>query len=312
MIRTALVGVGAIAHYYLAALESSADLRLVVACDVDPERAVAVGEGIDIIASQEDLWRRDDVDAVIIALPNDLHYAACRDALRARMHVCCEKPIALSVRDADELTALAADRDRTLFTSFHRRYNRNVQRLARRLAVTSAPTSATVTYRERIEEHSDPDSWYLNPARGGDCVTDNGSNSVELLHHLFGPFRVLDAQVGRDGRGLIVEAKITLESKVGMPASIVLDWQYLHGEAKTVAVDVGTEVYQADMLEGFTKFKSSLYHEYDALLADFVTRIRQTDREPDSGADVARVIEAVFAMVEGTDTDATTPSAPTS
>jgi predicted dehydrogenase len=63
------------------------------------------------------VFRRNDVDLVINALPSDLHVPVTREGLQAGFNVLCEKPLARRVRDVDLLIALAR-RKRRLFAIF--------------------------------------------------------------------------------------------------------------------------------------------------------------------------------------------------
>ncbi len=63
--------------------------------------------------------RSDGMEAVAIVTPNFLHYAVARAALQAGFHVICDKPLATSVTEADELVQLAAGTDRTFAVTYN-------------------------------------------------------------------------------------------------------------------------------------------------------------------------------------------------
>lgn len=56
--------------------------------------------------------REDGIQVVSIATPNSTHFAICKAALEAGLHVVCEKPLCFSVDEAKELQALARERER--------------------------------------------------------------------------------------------------------------------------------------------------------------------------------------------------------
>src|SRR5690242_12189395 len=76
--------------------------------------AAAARFGVENVDDVGGLLRRDDVDAVYIATPPFLHHPQALAALAAGKHVIVEKPLALSVAQADELVAAARERDRLL------------------------------------------------------------------------------------------------------------------------------------------------------------------------------------------------------
>ncbi|MFV0374560.1 Gfo/Idh/MocA family protein [Microbacterium sp.] len=107
-IRIAVIGAGAISQsVHLTTLRRAGfDLRVV--CDLSPSRAdeVARAYGARATANPAAAIGADDVDAVLIATPGT-HAVLAGEALRAGKHVLAEKPLAFTVREVDELVALA-------------------------------------------------------------------------------------------------------------------------------------------------------------------------------------------------------------
>ncbi|MEQ1632123.1 MAG: Gfo/Idh/MocA family oxidoreductase [Planctomycetota bacterium] len=76
----------------------------------DAERAAAAAEQFGFFESAIDLdhvLSRDDIDVVDVATPNDTHHEIAMKALAAGKHVLCEKPLAMTLREAKEMAALA-------------------------------------------------------------------------------------------------------------------------------------------------------------------------------------------------------------
>jgi predicted dehydrogenase len=294
-----MIGLGVISRFYGAALtgESMPGARLTAVCDLDPARLAPYRGRAACLDSAPALLARDDVDAVVVALPNDLHLPVCHQALLAGKAVCVEKPLATRLADGEALVALSERLSVPLFTAFHRRYNDNLVELARRLAGGAGPARrATIRYLERIEEHAGHDRWYLEPSRcGGGCVADNGPNAFDLAAMLLGDgLELTAAEVVRDRRGVDVRAGIELRARTGARARVELDWAY-PGERKDVAVrTAGGRTLRADMLAGFAGFKRSLWHEYRAVLRDFLAACRGHRRGPDGGLAALRLVDAVY------------------
>src|SRR5258707_12604700 len=85
--------------------------------------AAAARFGVENIDEVGALLGRDDVDVVYIATPPFLHYPQALAALEAGKHVICEKPLAMTVAEADTLIAMARKRDRVLVANLMQRYN---------------------------------------------------------------------------------------------------------------------------------------------------------------------------------------------
>lgn len=292
--RIGVIGVGGVSRFYLEAIRASPTLELAAVCDIDERRVepfARSGEARAYIDSAQ-LFADDAVEAVVLDTPVGTHIPLARGALAAGKHVCCEKPLALTRRDAQELHDVASTAGRTLFTAFHRRYNRNLptsESLAdRRLVRVEA------RYYEKIEEHSDDAGWYTSTAaEGGGCIVDNGPNAFDAVRHLVGDMSVGEVDVTRSPEGVDLQATVSGTVRDGAEAVIRLDWAF-DGECKDLRAQWadGSETY-VDFLGGFGEFKSSLAHEYEALLDDFETHIR-AGRSDDGGFAAAAWLEDVL------------------
>lgn len=304
----AVVGLGVISRFYLAAIHRSPRLRLAAVCDLDETRLAPWHGKVPCYSGHMELLGARRPDAVILTTPNDTHAQVCSDLLAAGCAVCVEKPLALSSGDAAGLAAAATAAGVPLLTAFHRRHNRHVRALARALddrAPDVPIASARVRYFERIEEHAGPDSWYLRPERcGGGCVADNGPNAFDLLRLLLGEVDVTSAELGPDSARPERRAAIELLGRGGVPVRVDLDWAY-RGELKDVEVTLadGT-LHHADMLAGHTGFKASLWHEYAAVLAEFTALLDggpAADRVAagQRGVAAAQLVEAAYRAARG-------------
>lgn len=296
-LRVAIAGLGVIGRVYLDALAAADELELVAVCDRDRARLASVPAGVATCASVDDLVALEGIEAVVVTLPNDLHAPVCAAALRAGLHVCCEKPLATSASAAAALEELAAARGLTLMTAFHRRYNANVAAVAAELRGARI-RRARATYHEDIAEHVGDDAWYLDPARcGGGCVADNGPNAFDSLRAVLGPLAVRTAAIVRDRDGIDVRARVELAAADGVEAVVELSWDYARGEHKTLAFELhGGRRIVVDLLAGYPAFKSSLPHEYRGALADFAARVRGERAVADSGAEIARLVERTYEL----------------
>ncbi|MFF2630953.1 Gfo/Idh/MocA family protein [Kitasatospora griseola] len=299
-LRVGVVGLGVISRFYLAALEQVPGVRLAAVCDRDAELVREFPDGVGRFTDHRALLAAGGLDAVVVTVPNDQHLPICRDALRAGLPVCVEKPLALRASEGAELAALAVERRVPLFTAFHRRYNAAVRELRRTLDGAAPVRSVTARYFELIEEHVGRDRWYLEPERcGGGCVADNGPNAYDLLRLLAGPMSLGSAEVRRDGSGVDRSAVLELSGAGGVRGRIELDWSH-PGELKDVTVELADgSTLRADLLSGHDGFKQSLWHEYVGIVTEFAALLAgdpvagDDGRGPD-GVDALRVVEAAY------------------
>lgn len=91
---------------YLPSFESHASAEVAAICGRTKDRAeeVANKHGIPhVFNDYRALLEQDNLDAVVVAAPDDLHYQMTMDALDAGLHVLCEKPLALNAQQAREM-----------------------------------------------------------------------------------------------------------------------------------------------------------------------------------------------------------------
>jgi len=133
ILRVGLAGAGHFGRYHALKVAASSRAHLMGVYDPDLERAKTVGweAGAKEIGLDDLL---ELVDAMIIAAPAEAHYTLAAKALRAGKHVLVEKPIAATLRQADELAALARERGLVLQVGHLERFSAAYQAMARRLA----------------------------------------------------------------------------------------------------------------------------------------------------------------------------------
>ena len=117
-VRIAVVGTGAIAQLtHIPVLSKLRGAKLVALCDNDAAKARALADRFDVpdvFTDFEELLDSDELDAVVIATPNHLHEPHVLSALRAKLHVLCERPLSLSTRGIERCLAAAQKADRRL------------------------------------------------------------------------------------------------------------------------------------------------------------------------------------------------------
>jgi predicted dehydrogenase len=118
-----IAGAGMVARYHAAGVARTPGARLVAVCREDAARAEAAASqfGVPCEASLEVLLARPDVDAVCICTPSGQHAAQAIAAAQAGKHVLVEKPMALTLADADALIAACRDAGVRLGVALQRR-----------------------------------------------------------------------------------------------------------------------------------------------------------------------------------------------
>ncbi len=181
-LRFGLIGCGRVAPRHAESVDALPDARLVAVADVRESRAAHFAKqyGADLLTDYHALLARPDIDVVSICTPSGLHAQMTIDALQAGKHVICEKPIALSLADADRMIATAAATGRKLCVVLQNRYNPPMQDLRRivdegrlgRLLLGNA----TVRWYRPQEYYED--EWH------GTWAMDGGALMNQSIHHI--------------------------------------------------------------------------------------------------------------------------------
>jgi 2-desacetyl-2-hydroxyethyl bacteriochlorophyllide A dehydrogenase len=129
-LRIGLVGCGEISTHNAAGIRASRHCTLAHAMDLDADAARSLGRqfGIPYTTELDALLGNPDVDAVVIAVPHNLHASVAARAAQAGKHVILEKPIATTLTDADAIVDACARAGVALTVLFSFRYQPHVQR----------------------------------------------------------------------------------------------------------------------------------------------------------------------------------------
>jgi predicted dehydrogenase len=128
-IRVGVVGVGYLGQRHAEKYAASDRATLVGVVDIDPHRALEVGQKLGATASTDYRELFGQVRCVSIAVPTRLHYEITRDFLSAGIDVLVEKPIAAALEEGRKLVDLANQKDLILQVGHLERFNPAVRRL---------------------------------------------------------------------------------------------------------------------------------------------------------------------------------------
>ena len=125
-VRVAVVGCGYWGPNLVRNFHQLPTADLASCCDTDPQKldkVKALYPSVRTTVRYADVLADGEIEAVALATPARAHYELARDALLADKHVFVEKPLAMSSEEAEELIALAQNRNRTLMVGHVFEYN---------------------------------------------------------------------------------------------------------------------------------------------------------------------------------------------
>lgn len=123
-IRFGVIELG-MGRHHLKILAANPNVKVTALCDIDKEILNTLKKEFDIpqvFTDAEKMLQKAQLDAVIIATPNYLHASQTIAALNAKLHVLCEKPMAMSASEAREMQATARKVDKKLMINMSYRF----------------------------------------------------------------------------------------------------------------------------------------------------------------------------------------------
>ena len=152
--------------------------------DIKQERIdLAKAKGINTYDSFEAVLADDQIDILVCATPNDVHKDIVIRALESGKNVVCEKPVALSVEDFDDMCA-AAKKAGKLFT-VHQNRRWDVDFLAIKSIIASGEIGDTINIESRVHgSRGIPSDWRCHKPYGGGMILDWGVHLIDQMLQL--------------------------------------------------------------------------------------------------------------------------------
>ncbi len=180
----ALIGCGKISNKHVKVLSEVPGARLVAIFDSDPERTAALAQKVPgVLAAREleEALNAPGVDAVTVATPSGSHAAVGIAAAKAGKHVVVEKPMALTLDEADAMIDACDAAGVKLFVVKQNRYNRPV--VAARRALADGKLGRIFMGGARVLWHRDQAYYDVAPWRGT-WAQDGGVCANQASHHI--------------------------------------------------------------------------------------------------------------------------------
>ena len=222
--------------------------------DYLPERAEAMAKeyGGRVYPSVEALLADGSIDAVSICTANATHAALTVAALHAGKHVLCEKPLATTLTECEEMLSAARAAGRRLFVAHNQRLSA-VHQKAKAL-LDGGAIGKPISFKTCFG-HSGPDNWSIDAGTGNwffdksrsafGAVADLGIHKIDLMRYLLGSdiacvqaiLATLDKSYP-DGTPVNVDdnATVLCRMKNGVLGSVTVSWTYYADEENDTTI----------------------------------------------------------------------------
>ena len=192
-VRFGIIGCGVISSFHARAIADIEEAELYGCVDAYAPSAerFAKEHGVKQYASLEEMLSDPAIDAVTICTPSGLHTQQAIAAMRAGKHVVCEKPMSLTLEQADELIRTANETGVKVCIISQFRFTPAVQAVKKAIeagALGKIVSGSLQMKYFRSDEYYASGAWRGTWAMdGGGCLMNQGIHGVDLLQYLVGP-----------------------------------------------------------------------------------------------------------------------------
>ncbi len=181
-----------------------------------------VGSDLETFTNWRDVLQVEEIDAVIIALPNHEHHAACLAAFEAGKHVLCEKPLGLTLHECNEIIAASSAAGKILQIGHEMRFQRLYQQAKAMIDGGSIGELELMWCREFRGPMRT--GWRSQETLTGGMILEKNCHHLDLFNWMIGqpPIRVA-AMGGRNvllDREVLDNAQVLIEYEGGKRATL--------------------------------------------------------------------------------------------
>jgi len=206
-----IIGCGMISDWHAKAIGRIGNVRLIGVTDVRKEsrEAFAAKYNTGVYDSVEALLREDKIDVVCICTPSGLHGPLAIQAAKARKHIITEKPMAITLDEADSMIQACEENNVKMAVISQLRFTDAVTRLKE--AVDKGSLGKIVSgdiYMKfyRSQEYYDQGGWRGTwKMDGGGALMNQGIHGIDLLQYVMGPVQSVFAHAKTLARNIEVE-----------------------------------------------------------------------------------------------------------
>lgn len=239
-VRVGLIGCGGISGAHANGVNKHTDkIRYTALCDIVPEKMVTRSKHLNGVDRQYTDWKKmlaeagSEFDAVDICLPHHLHGPAILDAAAAGKHILCEKPMCISLQQADEIAAAVKKAGVTYMSAHNQLFMPAVQE-AKRLIQSGAIgkvmwiRSADCFRAGGIKRENWGWRADLKTQGGGELIDTGYHPTYRLLHLAGSPVKAVRSTMGRYLQQIDGEDTATVQVRFenGIIGEVFTSWAF--------------------------------------------------------------------------------------
>ncbi|MBO3768334.1 MAG: Gfo/Idh/MocA family oxidoreductase [Thermoproteota archaeon] len=328
-VNVGIIGCGIIAPSHVSGYLKSGMANVVALCDKKTEKAKALAErfnlsGVKIYSDYEQLLQDPEIDAVSICTPHYLHAEMTTKAAEYKKHVLCEKPMAISLKQADEMIRACKKNGVKLEIVFQYRFTPDTRKIKEefengKFGIPIYGEAVVKWYREDSSYYYADEtarSWRGKwSTEGGGALINQSIHTIDLLQWIMGPVDYLYAIYDTRTHNIEVEdlAVATLKFKNGALGTILgsvalrpqENWLGIYGSKKSVIVGSDLKIVKQWEEEGKSKVIDEVKEKeetltpsvgHDGVIEDFLRSIVEDKTPYVTGEEGRKALEIVLAI----------------
>ena len=336
-VNIGIIGCGKIAQVrHIPEYVSNPDACLYGMFDMNQERAKELADkyGCKAYQSYEALLADPAIDAVSVCVANNAHAEISIAAMRAGKHVLCEKPMAVTLEECEDMVRVSKETGKYLMIGQNQRLAK--AHIKAKKLIEEGAIGRVLTFRT-VFGHGGPETWSVDPGKNVwffdkkkaamGAMADLGIHKTDLIQYLIGQ-KVVETQAmlttldKRDATGNLIgvddNAICIYKMDGGAVGTMTASWTY-YGQEDNTTVIYGTEgimrlcddpVYSVQIIRGDGE---KIHYEIDQIqtndnqtksgVIDLFVECLVEDRAPEiSGESVVSAMRAVFGSIESSET----------
>ncbi len=245
-LKVGVIGCGSIAkRRHLIEYQQNENVEIVAVCDIVPERAEELAKTYHALSftDYKELLAIEEIDAISVCLPNYLHAPVSIEALYSGKHVLCEKPMATSREEAEEMIEAADRSGKKLMIAHNQRFVSSHQKAKEILE--SGKVGKIYSFRTAFG-HRGPEAWSIDGASSWffnkeqafiGALGDLGVHKADLLRYLLGDIVEVAAFVetsAKQNTEVDDNAVAILKTENGVIGTLTASWSYNASDNSTV------------------------------------------------------------------------------
>lgn len=331
-LKVGVIGCGSISvRRHLPEYAANENVRIVAVCDINEERAQDTAElyNAKLFFDYEEMLKDPEIDAISVCLPNYLHAPVSIAALNAGKHVLCEKPMATSRDEAEQMIAAAESNNKKLMIAHNQRFVSSHAKAKQILA--DGELGKVYSFRTAFG-HGGPegwsadgrDSWFFRKEEAFiGAMGDLGVHKSDLIRYLLGEevteVAAFVESTAKEGTDIDDNAVCILKMESGIIGTMAASWSYVpkSDNSTVIYAEKGTIRLEDDPDHALiVQYRSgeTVKYELDKIQTNdaggqhnshvidhFVDAVLNGKEVPISGTEGMKSLQVILAALEATD-----------